>query len=63
MSTFRNAIHGLIDKEVYVFLKDQPAKAKISKIIDDLVLLNLLEDKFGCSVLTVHIDHLILVDA
>lgn len=61
MSTFRNVIKNIVDKEAYFFIKEKPTKAKISNINDDLVWLEILEDGFGCTKLSIHIDHLILV--
>lgn len=65
MSTFRNTILSLEGKEAYFLLYgEEPVKATILKINDDLVVLKLSEKSVsGYSELVIHIDKIILVTA
>lgn len=63
MSTFRNGVLALLNKEVYFLLSEKATKATILKINDDLVILKLSDNTFGYSEIAIHIDNLVLVTA
>ena len=63
MSTFRDGVINLLDKEVYFLLSEKPTKATILKINDDLVILKLSDTGGDYTEIAIHIDNLILVTA
>ena len=60
MSTFRDAVSGMLGKEVYIVLCENPTKVKIEKITEDLVTLQLLDKDVK---LIIHIDNLVFASS
>ena len=63
MSTFRDAVSAMTNKEGYFLFGNKPVKATITRINDDLVILKSSDSSAGYTELAVHIDKLILITA
>lgn len=58
MSTFRNAVAQLVNKEAYFLLNGNPVKATVIQVNDDLAVLKLSSPQNGVNQFAAHIDSL-----